>query len=109
MAEHLEIAQGNKAEKYDTLYKQIVALTEGEPDIIARMANVAAMIHATFNFWWTGFYRVVDDVLVLSPFQGPLACINHRATLEVKGLREVSRAWPCSSPGRQRLFQDNWQ
>lgn len=41
--------------------------------------------------------------------QGPLACINHRATLEVKGLREVSRAWPCSSPGRQRLFQDNWQ
>ena len=74
MAEHLEIAQGNKAEKYDTLYKQIVSLTEGEPDLIARMANVAAMIHATFNFWWTGFYRVVDGVLVLSPFQGPLAC-----------------------------------
>ncbi len=74
MAEHLEIAQGNKAEKYDTLYKQVVSLTEGEPDLIARMANVAAMIHATFNFWWTGFYRVVDDVLVLSPFQGPLAC-----------------------------------
>lgn len=74
MAEHLEIAQGNKAEKYDTLYKQIVSLTEGEPDFIARMANVAAMIQATFHFWWTGFYRVVDGVLVLSPFQGPLAC-----------------------------------
>ena len=50
MAEHLEIAQGSKTEKYSTLYKQIVALTESEPDTIARMANVAAMIHATFDF-----------------------------------------------------------
>lgn len=74
MAEHLEIAQGNKNTKYDTLYKQIAALTENEPDTIARMANMCAMIHATFDFWWTGFYRVIDNVLVLAPFQGPLAC-----------------------------------
>lgn len=74
MAEHLEIAQGGKADRYNTLYKQIVSLIESEPDMIARMANIAAMIHATFDFWWTGFYRVIDDILVLAPFQGPLAC-----------------------------------
>lgn len=74
MAEELIIAQGNKSEKYALLYKQIVALTEGEPDPIANMANIAAMIHYTFGFWWTGFYRVLDGALVLGPFQGPLAC-----------------------------------
>ena len=74
MAEELIIAQGDKSEKYALLYKQIVALTEGEPDPIANMANVAAMIHSTFGFWWTGFYRVLDGELVLGPFQGPLAC-----------------------------------
>ena len=47
---------------------------EGEHDCIANMANVAAMIHSTFNFWWTGFYRVMEGELVLGPFQGPLAC-----------------------------------
>ena len=74
MAEELIIAQGDKSEKYALLYKQIVALTEGEPDPIANMANVAEMIHSTFGFWWTGFYRVLDGELVLGPFQGPLAC-----------------------------------
>lgn len=74
MAEHLEIAEGTKEEKYALLHKQIKAVVEGESDAIANMANVAAMIHATFGFWWTGFYRVIDGILVLGPFQGPLAC-----------------------------------
>ena len=74
MAEHLEIAQGGKAEKYEVLYRQIASLMEDEPDAIANMANVSAMIQDTFHFWWTGFYRVMDGVLVLGPFQGPLAC-----------------------------------
>ena len=74
MAEELHIAQGGKEEKYRLLYKQIQALVEGESDTIANMANVAAMIHHTFDFWWTGFYRVIDGELVLGPFQGPLAC-----------------------------------
>ena len=74
MAEELHIAQGSKEEKYALLYKQIAAVTESESDIIANMANVAAMIHETFRFWWTGFYRVVGGQLVLGPFQGPLAC-----------------------------------
>lgn len=74
MAEELHIAQGGKEEKYSLLNKQITALLEGENDAIANMANVAAMIHHTFGFWWTGFYRVIDGELVLGPFQGPLAC-----------------------------------
>lgn len=74
MAEELIVAQGGKEEKYEVLYRQIEALMEGESDMIANMANVAAMIHSTFHFWWIGFYRVVDEELVLSPFQGDLAC-----------------------------------
>ena len=74
MAEELQISQGGKDEKYALLYKQIAALVENEDDAIANMANVAAMIHTTFGFWWTGFYRVIDGELILGPFQGPLAC-----------------------------------
>ncbi len=74
MAEELHIADGNKEEKYALLYKQIVSLIEGENDTIANMANIVAMIHNTFGFWWTGFYRVVNNELILGPFQGPLAC-----------------------------------
>lgn len=74
MAEELQVCEGTKAERYELLYKQVRSVVEGEPDEIANMANVAAMIHETFGFWWTGFYRVVGDKLVLGPFQGPLAC-----------------------------------
>lgn len=74
MAEELKIANGGKQQRYDLLYRQVVTLVEGESDAIANMANVAAMIHYTFNPLWTGFYRVEGDELVLGPFQGPLAC-----------------------------------
>ena len=74
MAEELKISQGGKEEKYALLYKQIAAIIGSESDTIANMANIAAMIHHTFGLWWTGFYRVVGDELVLGPFQGPLAC-----------------------------------
>lgn len=74
MAEELKIAQGGKEEKYALLYAQIKSVIEGENDMIANMANVAAMIHETFGFWWTGFYRVIGEELILGPFQGPLAC-----------------------------------
>ena len=73
MAE-LKIAQGGKEDKYRLLYSQIKSVTECEDDLIANMANAAAMIHETFGFWWTGFYRVIGKELVLGPFQGPLAC-----------------------------------
>ena len=53
---------------------QAEALLSGENDLIANMANIAALLHHTFRFWWTGFYRVEGDELVLGPFQGPIAC-----------------------------------
>ena len=65
-----------KAEKYRLLERQIAALLEGETDVIAKMANIAAVLHGTFGFWWTGFYRVAGDELVLGPFQGPVACMH---------------------------------
>ena len=74
MAEEFIIAEGDKHKRYSLLYKQVAALVEGESDPIARMANIAAMIHHTFHFWWTGFYRVVGEELILGPFQGPVAC-----------------------------------
>ena len=74
MAEQLIISDGSKEEKYALLYSLITSLTEGESDTIANMANIASMIHNTFGFWWTGFYRVKNNQLILGPFQGPLAC-----------------------------------
>ena len=65
-----------KAEQYRLLERQIAALLDGETDVIAKMANVAAVLHETFGFWWTGFYRVAGDELVLGPFQGPVACMH---------------------------------
>lgn len=66
----------DKIDKYDLLTKQIGGLIEGERDSVAVMANVCAAIHETMGFWWTGFYRVVNDELVLGPFQGPVACMH---------------------------------
>jgi GAF domain-containing protein len=64
----------SKAEKYEQLIPQIEALVGNEKDLTANLANVAAALHHTFNFWWTGFYLVKNDQLVLAPFQGPVAC-----------------------------------
>ena len=73
--EQLIIQEGTtKRERYEALLPQVRAVVEGEPDLIANMANVAAMLHEAFGFWWTGFYRVVGEELVLGPFQGPMAC-----------------------------------
>ena len=63
-----------KVEKYQLLLPQIESLVAGESDMIAKMANVSAALHEAFDFWWTGFYRVENDELVLGPFQGPIAC-----------------------------------
>ena len=98
MAESLAIAEGGKNEKYELLYKQIVAVVATESDAIANMANVASMLHQTFKFWWTGFYRVVGNELVLGPFQGPMAC-THIA----KGKGVCGTAW---SEGRTQVVED---
>lgn len=60
--------------KYQEIYKQIESVVSDENDLIANMANTAALLHEAFGFWWTGFYIVKDDQLVLGPFQGPVAC-----------------------------------
>ena len=66
----------DKSGKYLELTKVIGSLIEGETDEISRMANAAAAIHRCFGFWWTGFYRVIGEQLVLGPFQGPVACMR---------------------------------
>ena len=65
-----------KAAKYETLYRQAKAVLESENDLTANMANLSAMIYREFEFWWTGFYRVCNEELVLGPFQGKSACIE---------------------------------
>jgi GAF domain-containing protein len=88
MSEQLIITGETKQERYESLLPQIASVVEDESDLIANMANVAAMLHETFGFWWTGFYRVVDEELVLGPFQGPMACTRIR-----KGRGVCGTAW----------------
>ncbi|NLX41555.1 MAG: GAF domain-containing protein [Bacteroidales bacterium] len=61
-------------EKYKLVYQKVEAMASMEHDPIANMANIAALLHETFGWWWTGFYRVQGETLVLGPFQGPVAC-----------------------------------
>ena len=65
-----------KTFRYLRLYQDLKLVLEGEPDPIARMANTAAMVHERMHFFWTGFYRVIGNELVLGPFQGPEACFR---------------------------------
>lgn len=78
MAENLVINQGSKEEQYQTLLPQIKSLTGAETDVVANLANIAAALKQTFGFFWVGFYKVKEDMLVLGPFQGPLACTRIR-------------------------------
>ena len=111
-----------KSEKYSLLVEQIKALIEGERDVVAVMANVAAAIHEAMGFWWTGFYRVMpkagSDVkeLVLGPFQGPVACMHipfgrgvcgtaweRRATIVVPDVEQFPGHIACSSLSRSEI------
>lgn len=75
MAEDLTIDRNKtKAEQYESLIPQIMALLDGEEDFVANMANVSAALKEQFNWFWVGFYLVKNDELVLGPFQGPVAC-----------------------------------
>lgn len=74
MAEDLQIASGTKAEMYETVIPQIKALIDGEPDLVANLANITAALKEQFGWFWIGFYLVKNEELVLAPFQGPVAC-----------------------------------
>ncbi|HEY4062261.1 MAG TPA: GAF domain-containing protein [Puia sp.] len=78
MAEDLAIISGSKSERYHSLLPQIKALTEGEPDRVANLANVAAALKEQFGWLWVGFYLVKEGELVVGPFQGPVACTRIR-------------------------------
>ncbi len=64
----------SKKEHYESLLPQLKALTEGEPDLIANIANIVAGLKESLNFLWIGVYFVKGNELVLGPFQGPVAC-----------------------------------
>lgn len=74
MAEDLTIIKGTKEEQYEALLPQIKGLLQGEPDLVANLANVAAALKEQFGWFWVGFYLVKEGELVLAPFQGPVAC-----------------------------------
>lgn len=78
MAEDLLIGTGNKEEKYRELLPQLRALVDTETNLVANLANIAAALKQTFDFFWVGFYMVEGDELVLGPFQGPIACTRIR-------------------------------
>lgn len=114
--ETLIIDSGGKREKYETLLPQAEALIRDESDMIANMANVAAVVHETFGFWWTGFYRAEGHELVLGPFQGPLACTRikygrgvcgtawqKRQTVIVPDVEQFPGHIACSSASRSEI------
>lgn len=116
MSEGLTVSAGTKEEKYQELMPQLEAVISSETDVIANMANMASMLHDTFGFWWTGFYRVVDGMLVLGPFQGPLACTRIRKgkgvcgtawasgeTVVVPDVEQFPRHIACSSESRSEI------
>lgn len=78
MAEDLSIIKGDKEAQYVSLIPQIKALLEGETDLVANLANIAAALKEQFGWFWVGFYWVKNDELVLGPFQGPVACTRIR-------------------------------
>lgn len=105
-----------KTEKYQELVASIRALVDGETDQIAVMSNIAAAIHQTMGFWWTGFYRVQQGELVLGPFQGPVACMHipygrgvcgtawqQRQTIIVPDVEQFPGHIACSSASRSEI------
>lgn len=113
-----------KIEKYKLLYEQVKALIQTEKDEIANMSNIAAIIHETFKFWWTGFYRVINNELILGPFQGPIACTRigygkgvcgtawkEGKTIVVDDVHEFPGHIACSSASKSEIvvpiFKDN--
>ncbi|PKR82068.1 diguanylate cyclase [Brumimicrobium salinarum] len=90
MAEELNIHKGSKEEKYTLLHQQLESLCANEPNSVANLANMAAAIKQTFNFYWVGFYCVEKESneLVLGPFQGPIACTRIK-----KGKGVCGQSW----------------
>ena len=105
-----------KTNKYSLVLKQIEGILSGESDTIAAMANVSALLQGTFGFWWTGFYRVANNELILGPFQGPVACMHigygkgvcgtawkERSTVVVPDVEQFPGHIACSTESRSEI------
>ncbi len=116
MSESLIITQHGKEEKYKELLPQIKSLLDGEKDMVANMANTVAALKESFGFFWVGFYTVKEKTLVLSPFQGPIACTRisfgkgvcgtawkEKQTLIVPDVDKFQGHIACSSASRSEI------
>jgi len=106
----------SKQDDYKLLLSQVKAMVKDESDTVANMANVAALIQETFHFWWTGFYRVIGEQLVLGPFQGPVACTRigfgkgvcgtswkEKKTIVVEDVEQFHGHIACSSESKSEI------
>ena len=117
MAETLILPQTRDRQTiYDALIPQVAALVEGEPDLIANLANIAAALNEAFGFFWVGFYLKKDNQLVLGPFQGPIACTRiafdkgvcgaaytRRETIIVPDVEQFPGHIACSSASKSEI------
>jgi len=117
MAESIAFSKGaQRVQIYAELLPQIEALIADEPDLIANLANVAAVLKEAFGFFWVGFYLKKGDQLVLGPFQGPLACTriafdsgvcghaySTRKTVIVPNVDEFPGHIACSSASKSEI------
>lgn len=116
MAEDLLVGAGTKEDQYQSLIPQIKALIEGEPDLVANLANTVAALKEQFGWFWVGFYLVKGEELVLGPFQGPIACTRIRygkgvcgtswqkaATLIVPDVEQFPGHIACSSLSKSEI------
>lgn len=108
-------------DRYAVLRTELASVMEGEKDVVANMANAAALIHEAMGNWWTGFYRVVGDQLVLGPFQGQMACTRIRKghgvcgtcwvegrTVVVPNVHEFAGHIACSSASNSEIVVPIW-
>lgn len=106
----------NRQAIYDALIPQVAALVQGEPDLIANLANIAAALKEAFGFFWVGFYLKKASQLVLGPFQGPIACTRiafdkgvcgaaytRRETILVPDVEQFPGHIACSSASKSEI------
>ncbi len=125
MAEGVQFSKSAPREQvYAEITPQIEALIAGERDLVANLANVAAVLKEAFRFFWVGFYIAKDGELVLGPFQGPVACTriafdkgvcghaySMKQTVIVPNVDEFPGHIACSSASKSEvvvpIFGDN--
>lgn len=106
----------NKEQQYEAFLPQLQGLIDETQEAVSVLANVCAALHTEFGWWWTGFYLVRGDKLILGPFQGPVACYQipygrgvcgsawkERHTLIVPDVEQFPGHIACSSLSRSEI------